>query len=165
MRIKFGMPRREAALARPLNADIAPLLSHATTRFARDQHEKGGEPPRRTFRYASTEQLPQTRRLNTFTMVTLLQRPPLAMFDPSLIHRKDEIFNPEPNRLGIFFALHLRLIIAYFIARIERKSSATGRRCCLSILQGDPPIVRLSCTCIGFRWQFAEFNQPFDVRT
>ena len=36
-------------------------------------------------------------------MATLLQRPPLAMFDPSLIHRNDEIFKPEPNRLGIFF--------------------------------------------------------------
>ena len=55
-------------------------------------------------------------------MVALLQRPPLAMFDPSLIHRNDEIFNPEPNRLGIFFALRFRLIIAYFEASIERKS-------------------------------------------
>ena len=35
-------------------------------------------------------------------MATLLQRPPLAMFDPSLIHRNDEIFNPEPNGLGFF---------------------------------------------------------------
>jgi hypothetical protein len=55
-------------------------------------------------------------------MATLLQRPPLAMFDPSLIHRNDEIFNPEPNRLGIFFALHLRAIIAYFEAHIQSKS-------------------------------------------
>ena len=39
-------------------------------------------------------------------MATLLQRPPLAMFDPSLIHRNDEIFNPKPNRLGIFFRLN-----------------------------------------------------------
>ena len=38
------------------------------------------------------------------TMVTLLQRPPLAMFDPSSIHRNDEIFNPEPKRLGIFLS-------------------------------------------------------------
>ena len=38
------------------------------------------------------------------TMVTLLQRPPLAMFDPSSIHRNDEIFNPEPNWLGIFLS-------------------------------------------------------------
>ena len=60
------------------------------------------------------------------TMVTLLQRPPLAMFDPSLIHRNDEIFNPEPNRLGIFFALHFRLIIAYFKALMASKSSTTG---------------------------------------
>ena len=55
-------------------------------------------------------------------MVTLLQRPPLAMFDPSLIHRNDEIFNPEPNRLGIFFALHFRPIIAYFKALMASKS-------------------------------------------
>ena len=126
MRIKFGMPRPEAALARPLNAGIAPLFSHATTRFARDRHEKGGEPPRRTFRYASTEQLPQTRRLNTFTMVTLLQRPPLAMFDPSLIHRKDEIFNPEPNRLGIFFAFHSPRTTA--VDDLNRRLSCLARR-------------------------------------
>ena len=55
-------------------------------------------------------------------MVTLLQRPPLAMFYPSLIHRNDEIFNPEPNRLGIFFVLHFGAIIAYFEALNARKS-------------------------------------------
>ena len=60
-------------------------------------------------------------------MVTLLQRPPLAMFDPSLIHRNDEIFNPEPNRLGIFFALHFGAIIAYFKVPMARKSSVAVR--------------------------------------
>ena len=61
-------------------------------------------------------------------MVTLLQRPPLAMFDPSLIHRNDEIFNPEPNRLGIFFAL--RFEGDYCIlqsAHCEKIVSADGR--------------------------------------
>jgi len=66
--------------------------------------------------------LQQTRLLNIFIMATLLQRPPLAMFDPSLIHRNDEIFNPRPNRLGIFFAFHSAAIIAYFEALIARKS-------------------------------------------
>ena len=78
--------------------------------------------PFRTLRYVSAKQLQQTRLLIIRTMVTLLQRPPLAMFDPSLIHRNDEIFNPEPNRLGIFFALHFRLIIAYFKALMASKS-------------------------------------------
>ena len=67
---------------------------------------KSGERAFRTLRYVSTEKLQQTRQLIIFTMATLLQRPPLAMFDPSLIHRNDEIFNPEPNRLGIFFRLN-----------------------------------------------------------
>ena len=44
-------------------------------------------------------------------MATLLQRPPLAMFDPSLIHRNDEIFNPEPNGLGFF--LRALFAVAY----------------------------------------------------
>ena len=44
-------------------------------------------------------------------MVTLLQRPPLAMFDPSLIHRNDEIFSPEPNRLGIFLRFVSRRLL------------------------------------------------------
>ena len=38
-------------------------------------------------------------------MASLLQLPPLAMFDPSLIHRNDEIFNPGPLGLGFFFTL------------------------------------------------------------
>ena len=69
---------------------------------------KSGERAFRTLRYVSTEKLQQTRQLKIFTMVTLLQRPPLAMFDPSLIHRNDEIFNPEPYRLGIFFVVCAR---------------------------------------------------------
>ena len=48
-------------------------------------------------------------------MTTLLQRPPLAMFDPSLIHRNDEIFNPEPNGLGFF----LRCIRGRFVACLQ----------------------------------------------
>ena len=54
--------------------------------------------------YESPEGAPQTGGPLIRTLQLLLQRPPLAMFDPSLIHRNDEIFNPEPNRLGIFFA-------------------------------------------------------------
>ena len=53
--------------------------------------------------YESTECAQQTGHQRIRTLRLLLQRPPLAMFDPSLIHRNDEIFNPEPNRLGIFF--------------------------------------------------------------
>ena len=56
-----------------------------------------------TRRYESAEDAQQTRGQPIRTVQLLLQRPPLAMFDPSLIHRNDEIFNPEPNRLGIFF--------------------------------------------------------------
>ena len=63
-------------------------------------------------------------------MATLLQRPPLAMFDPSLIHRNDEIFNPEPNRLGIFFALHFVPAILHLKARIESKNCVPRPMAC-----------------------------------
>ena len=53
-------------------------------------------------------------------MATLLQRPPLAMFDPSLIHRNDEIFNPEPNGLG-FFLPCIQAAIVRFKTRIWSK--------------------------------------------
>ena len=53
-------------------------------------------------------------------MATLLQRPPLAMFDPSLIHRNDEIFNPEPNGLGFF--LRASFAVACFKALMQSKS-------------------------------------------
>ena len=53
-------------------------------------------------------------------MATLLQRPPLAMFDPSLIHRNDEIFNPEPNGLGFF--LRAAFAVADFKALMQGKS-------------------------------------------
>ena len=52
--------------------------------------------------YESPEGAPQTGGPLIRTLQLLLQRPPLAMFDPSLIHRNDEIFNPEPNGLGFF---------------------------------------------------------------
>jgi hypothetical protein len=58
-----------------------------------------------TYSYANADDALQTRDQPLSTMASLLQRPPLAMFDPSLIHRNGEIFNPEPNRLGIFFIL------------------------------------------------------------
>ena len=54
-------------------------------------------------------------------MTTLLQRPPLAMFDPSLIHRNDEIFNPEPNGLGFF--LRASFAVACFKALMPSESS------------------------------------------
>ena len=55
-------------------------------------------------------------------MATLLQRPPLAMFDPSLIHRNDEIFNPEPNGLGFFLRCIRGRFVACFKALMQGKS-------------------------------------------
>ena len=84
---------------------------------------KSGERAFRTLRYVSTEKLQQTRQVKIFTMATLLQRPPLAMFDPSLIHRNDEIFNPKPHGLGFFFASNPTAIL-YLGARVGSKLSA-----------------------------------------
>ena len=71
--------------------------------FAKTNDGRGVRRGGLTRRYESAEDAQQTRGPPIRTLQPLPQRPPLAMFDPSLIHRNGEIFNPEPNRLGIFF--------------------------------------------------------------
>ena len=98
----------------------------ACTVFAKTNDGRGIRRGGLTRRYESAEDAQQTRGPPIRKLQALPQRPPLAMFDPSLIHRNDEIFNPEPNRLGIFFA-SIPPAILYLSARVGSKSSRQFR--------------------------------------